>query len=190
MLLKNLDFQVAAHVPQEIVPFLSELSQFFSFFPDFTLWQKAWQTKSVPLSLIIRSMPEPSILLQAWHHQHVWSKPLCFQALHEVILSYQSHAFFVFGQHGLWHRGISDCCGAHVPLCPKEYALLHHLLLCGPSSKEHLLQHVWSYPSDLATRTFTVHIHNLRKKLEGLSSSWTIRYTEDLYRTEACSLRH
>ncbi len=75
--------------------------------------------------------------------------------------------------------------GVAVELTPKEFELLHYLLVNRglALSRERLLQEVWGYSSFGDARTVDVHVGQLRKKLGGWSKAiqtvWGLGYKAD-----------
>jgi DNA-binding response OmpR family regulator len=72
--------------------------------------------------------------------------------------------------------------GANVELTPKEFDLLHYLLLNRglALTRERLLEEVWGYSSFGDARTVDVHIGQLRKKLgpwgQAIQTVWGLGY--------------
>ena len=75
--------------------------------------------------------------------------------------------------------------GAPVELTPKEFELLHYLLINRglALTRERLLEEVWGYASYGDARTVDVHVGQLRKKLgpwgRVIQTVWGLGYKAD-----------
>ena len=101
---------------------------------------------------------------------------------------------FDFGELEAWirsllrrqfiHRSTELCCGRirvdtaarrvfvgkePVELAPKEYSILEYLMHHREQvvSAEELIEHIWESDVDLFSNSFKVHLHTLKKKLDG-----------------------
>ena len=56
-----------------------------------------------------------------------------------------------------------------VELAPKEYSILEYLMHHREQvvSAEELIEHIWESDADLFSNSFKVHLHTLKKKLDG-----------------------
>lgn len=72
--------------------------------------------------------------------------------------------------------------GGQVRLTEKEVALLRHLLAApAPVPRADLLERLWGYRGDTATRTVETHLYRLRRKLQALGLPMRIEAGADGY---------
>lgn len=112
----------------------------------------------------------PNLFLRPWGGQTLFSLPLYYPQVAQVLHFLAQHPFYKLGLYGFnsAHHVLQDLRGQVITLRPKESEILAFLCGCPGyrASRTQLLEAVWGYQETLDTHTLETHIYHLRHKIE------------------------